>query len=280
MSDGLWLPTAERDPHGRALSYTDTGEPKGCLHTTETSAWPTYRGWTVHPHLTVKPIPHKGIEVRQHVPLDRASFSLRNLDGGAQTNRDRVVQVELIGTCDPARAGELYYWHDADDVVLRALFSQVIAPLADLFGIPVRWPADRAYPASYGTRNDVRLTGPAFDAYSGWLGHEHVPENLHGDPGDFPWSRMVGPGTVTPPPVRPSWTEEIVKQLPTLRKGDDGAAVKRVQALLCADGPDVVIDGDYGPKTESAVKAAQKRHDVVVDGIVGATTWAELLGVR
>src|SRR4030042_2588789 len=158
---GLWLPTAERDPHGRTLTYTDAGEPKGCLHTTETKGWPSYRGWTVHPHMTVRPIPHAKVEVRQHVPLDHASFALRNPAGGVETNRDRVVQVELVGTCDPARTDGAYYWPAADAKGLHSLYVQVIAPLHDMFGIPIRYPSDRPYPQSYGA-SDVPIAGARF----------------------------------------------------------------------------------------------------------------------
>lgn len=187
-----WLPAAVRDPHGRSLAWTETSDPKGCLHTTETSGWPSYQDWTVNPHGTVMPVPNKTVVVHQHVPFTRASFSLRNEAGGVQTNTDFVFQFELIGTADPNGPG--YYWPQADDTVLLALYDQVIHPLSAAFGIPLRAPTFQAYPASYGAAsgtNNVRMSGSAFDTYSGWLGHQHVPENVHGDPGAFPWARMI-----------------------------------------------------------------------------------------
>ncbi len=36
------------------------------------------------------------------------------------------------------------------------------------------------------------------------------------------------------------------------------------------------IDGDFGAKTETAVKAAQQRYGIEADGIVGAGTWEVL----
>lgn len=187
-----WLPKATRDPKGRVLSWTEKTDPKGCLHTTETSGWPGYQNWTVHPHATVRPIPNKGVEIRQNIPFSRASFSLRNLAGGVQTNTDFVFQFELIGTSE--RGGPGYYWPDADGVVLLALYDDLIKPLSDAFDIPLRAQPFQSYPASYGERgktNTVRLSGSTFDDYSGWLGHQHVPENVHGDPGAFPWARMM-----------------------------------------------------------------------------------------
>jgi hypothetical protein len=187
-----WLPKAERDPKGRVLSWTEKTDPKGCLHTTETSGRPGYKNWTVHPHATIRPIPNKGIEIRQNIPFSRASFSLRNLPGGVQTNTDYVFQFELIGTSE--RGGPGYFWPDADGTVLLALYDDLIKPLSDAAGIPLRAQPFQSYPASYGARgqtNTVRLSGGSFDDYSGWLGHQHVPENVHGDPGAFPWARMM-----------------------------------------------------------------------------------------
>lgn len=60
---------------------------------------------------------------------------------------------------------------------------------------------------------------------------------------------------------------------PTLRLGSKGADVRKLQALLS-----VRIDGDFGPKTEAAVKAAQKRHKLVPDGVAGLYTWKALEG--
>lgn len=184
----LWLPAAERNEHDRSNPWTEKTDPKGCLHTTEGSDWPTYSSWTIMPHATVKPSPGKGVTVRQHLPFDQGSFALRNLAGGVQTNRDYVFQFELIGTCDTKGPG--YYWPNADAAVLADLFRKVIEPLSVAFGIPLRARPFRSYPASYGN-SPVRMSGASFDTWSGWLGHQHVPENVHGDPGAFPWDRMI-----------------------------------------------------------------------------------------
>lgn len=197
MSDLLWLPALVRNEHDRSNPWTERTDPKGCLHTTEGGGWPTYSDWTIMPHGTIWPIPGKGIKGRQHLPLNQGSFSLRNLEGGVQTNRDYVFQWELIGTCEKngaAYKAGAYYWPDADDAVLLDLYRKVIKPLSDAYGIPIRCQPWQAYPASYGARsgtNNVRMAGSDFDNWSGWLGHQHVPENVHGDPGAFPWDRMM-----------------------------------------------------------------------------------------
>src|SRR5882672_2916318 len=217
----VWLPAAKKDQHSAGLRWTETTDPKGCLHTTEGNGWPTYQGWTVEPHATVMPIPNRGVSVRQHVPFTGGSFSLRHTETQG-TNSDFCFQFELIGTSDPRSAAPLYYWPGADDAVLVDLFRKVIEPLSTAYGIPLRALAFQAYPASFGPRggtNKVRLTNAEFDVYTGWLGHQHVPQNDHGDPGAFPWARMmrlVGGGSmatdITPASVDLIWNELLVDE--------------------------------------------------------------------
>jgi N-acetyl-anhydromuramyl-L-alanine amidase AmpD len=63
----------------------------------------------------------------------------------------------------------------------------------------------------------------------------------------------------------------------TLRRGDRGWLVKRLQRLLRAarhdPGP---IDGIFGGQTESAVRSFQTARGLEVDGIVGPATWKAL----
>ncbi len=62
----------------------------------------------------------------------------------------------------------------------------------------------------------------------------------------------------------------------TIRMGDTGDDVKTLQALLTDNGFHCVSDGDFGPITESKVKAFQNQNGLDVDGIVGPATWASL----
>jgi peptidoglycan hydrolase-like protein with peptidoglycan-binding domain len=67
-----------------------------------------------------------------------------------------------------------------------------------------------------------------------------------------------------------------LQNLPTLRFGSSGNAVRVLQQLLISNGYSVRIDGYFGALTETAVKAFQSRRNLVVDGIVGPKTWREL----
>lgn len=62
----------------------------------------------------------------------------------------------------------------------------------------------------------------------------------------------------------------------TLRKGDRGKNVRRLQEVLNARGATLTVDGDFGPATEAAVEDFQESAGLFSDGIVGRRTWAAL----
>jgi len=65
------------------------------------------------------------------------------------------------------------------------------------------------------------------------------------------------------------WPELVV----TVRRGDNGEAVRAAQVLL----PDLAVDGQFGAKTEAAVRAFQDKFLATTDGIVGLKTWWALV---
>jgi peptidoglycan hydrolase-like protein with peptidoglycan-binding domain len=82
---------------------------------------------------------------------------------------------------------------------------------------------------------------------------------------------VVGPATWGALPPAPN--------TPQLARGAHGATVTALQEGLkkfggagSATDPGA-IDGDFGPRTESAVRAYQGDHAIGVDGIVGDRTW-------
>ena len=66
-----------------------------------------------------------------------------------------------------------------------------------------------------------------------------------------------------------TWPALVVEVGP----GDSGEAVRAVQRVA---GP-LTVDGEFGPKTEAAVRDFQERFGLVVDGIVGQDTWHALM---
>lgn len=61
-----------------------------------------------------------------------------------------------------------------------------------------------------------------------------------------------------------------------LKKGDRGDKVVLLQNALTRFGFPVYADGVFGPVTEEAVMAYQRKQGLKVDGIVGAATWSAL----
>lgn len=207
----------------------------GVVHTTEGTSLPTYGGGASAPTFTLVPnVAAKTVSVYQHFDVDRSARALMNAAGGVQTNSLNVVQVELTGTCDPATHAKWstanrqhVFWPEAPDWALTE-FARLVRWLSDEHGVPMRSTVQwKAYPGSYGLRSSVRLTGQQWTDYYGWLGHQHVPENDHGDPGNFPMAKVLkmAEGKVwekpagTTPPKTPTVEERLT------------ALEKRVRAL-------------------------------------------------
>lgn len=69
-----------------------------------------------------------------------------------------------------------------------------------------------------------------------------------------------------------------LSELPTLRIGSLGGAVELWQRLLNADRGVtlVVVDGDFGPVTNSTTRHWQSRRRIQVDGVVGPVSWSRM----
>jgi hypothetical protein len=78
---------------------------------------------------------------------------------------------------------------------------------------------------------------------------------------------------------RPTSVLSEISFPPTLARGSKGSVVSALQtALKRFDVPNSPtdpgpIDGDFGPRTESAVRAYQSHQNITVDGVVGHQTW-------
>lgn len=252
--------------------YTSGPQPEPdvwLIHTTEGMGWPGYNGGGHAPHDTIKAFPGKGIEVRRHYPYGQFSKALANTSVPGETNLRGVIQTELLGTCDPRYKDNpnWFYWPDADDVVLQAL-ADYYRPILDLYDIPLQSVPFLAYPASYGSRSGQRMSPRQFASFQGICGHQHAPENDHGDPGNFPIAKLLEMLGGDP------------KHIVTVKQTSGGSSsgttywtptgsrtTRQIQKIV-----KVKVDGFYGDDTKAAVKKLQAKLGVTADGYWGPAT--------
>ena len=63
---------------------------------------------------------------------------------------------------------------------------------------------------------------------------------------------------------------------PTIKMGSKGPDVMNLQTILNSKGYSLVVDGEFGPSTQAAVKNFQRANGLTDDGIVGPKTWEKL----
>lgn len=84
--------------------------------------------------------------------------------------------------------------------------------------------------------------------------------------------------TVQKPQKTPTETAKTVSiNLPILKRGSRGEAVRSLQTLLNAKGASLEADGSFGPATDKALREFQESQELDIDGSCGAETWTALL---
>lgn len=119
----------------------------------------------------------------------------------------------------------------------------------------------------------------------GWGGnYRNVKDSMHYEIVCSPAALRSGirgqsvPSPSQPPPPRPPQQGDLdVNNLRVVRRGQEGWPVRVVQGLLVAGGIPVVVDGDFGPATDRAVRHYQSAHGLGIDGVVGPNTYGKLL---
>lgn len=150
---------------------------RGVIHTTESIDYnissTSYYGGTDAPHFTVVK-KASGVKIYQHFSTNNGSRALKNVDGGVETNRAGAIQIEIA-------------WRSANIVNLPVPMKQALKSLIDWISAtkdiqrisPPYFPENQAY----GSGAPSRMSFQTWRGFNGWCGHQHVPENLHWDPG-------------------------------------------------------------------------------------------------
>jgi hypothetical protein len=238
--------TALYEPSGSYLN----APPRGVIHTTEGSGLPRYSG--SQPHFTIDA---KAGKVWQHQDVHLAAKALENRPGGVETNRLNCVQIEVIQF---ARNGS--NWTDAEYQNLGRL---------------MRWiEGERGIPRRSGVSFESRWHGmspTAWLSFSGWCGHQHVPENAHWDPGPINIGRLLGVAVNLQ-----EWQGRYLSQ--GMRDPQVTLAKRWLNKLPGAKspGPRLTVNDRFGPAMLIRVKRFQKSHGLAADGIIGPTTWAAI----
>lgn len=191
----------------------------GVIHTTEGPTLYDYNGGGSAPTVTAVPdFAGQRLVWHQHFDIDESARALVNAAGGVSTNTANAFQIELVGTCDPAthtkwtsQGTKHIYWPEPPAWAVRDL-AWLMRWLRDQHGIPLTGATEwMAYPASYGASR-VRMSFDQWRNFTGWCGHQHVPENDHGDPGALPFARILaaarGETAPQPPTVEDDMTPD------------------------------------------------------------------------
>lgn len=166
----------------------------GLLHTTESDPGNAgiftflRRNPGLQPHVGVDPLTNV---VETYLPATTTAKALFNAPGGVETNRrpGGVFQVEVVG-----RAADMGSYSDE----WYANLQHFLVQWSTIHGIAYTFRTSKRR-LSFDEWTDINLQG--------WLGHCHVPENNHWDPGTLDYSRLQ---------LRNLSVESIVSQLMAL----------------------------------------------------------------
>lgn len=232
-------------------------------HSTEGTSLPDYDGGAMAPNLTAKPdFKAKKLVWYQHFDFDISARALVHA-GSVATNTLNVCQVEIVGTSDPD-THQKWTKQGIDHLYMAELPDWVIRDLAAFakwahtaHGVPLTSGLTfKAYPASYGIANGVRMTNNQWLNFKGHCGHQHVPSgNVHGDPGAFPMAAILAAAST---PSAEGAT------LSGMNASDVFKAVWATDAVTAPeDAPDVATNKTWQPQsylkdTNARVRALEK----------------------
>lgn len=116
---------------------------------------------------------------------------------------------------------------------------------------------------------DKNKCASILDKYD-YLGSDHLSMSL----GHLYFGKKISASSTNNSSI-PSATATTVSSS-TLSKGSTGKEVKKLQEMLNEIGFNLVVDGEFGPKTDAAVKRFQTKYGLVVDGEYGPKSKAKL----
>ena len=233
---------------------------KVVLHTTETVGLPDYAEGKTAPHLTYNPETRKWV---QHTSLLKAARALRNTPGGAQTNRDCALQVEIICYSNKPLADDSWRRRWVGHLTQENLadIREFLNWTAENFGVVMKWPGKQAYSYAEANAPGFRMTSFEWDNWDGVCAHQHVPEgNTHWDTGALDWGVLLGGYEMSYSKTENRNAPQVkVYQLALLNRSADSL-------------PTFGADGDYGNETVAAVSSFQAAVGLPATGTIDPDT--------
>lgn len=219
-------------------------------------------------HAFIGKVADGSLAIYQTLPWDFRCWGVGSGPKGSYNNTH--IQFEI---CEDGKTDEAYYRE------AFALAARLCAYLCQQFGIKPENVVGHyeAHDAGYGSnhgdpRNWQIKHGGSMNAFraevAALLGQEIAAEVKTGN------TAQTGQNV-----AQEAQNDRGGVNMPTIRKGDKGTAVKVLQRMLMAAGstlPKYGADGSCGAETVAAVKAFQTTHNLTVDGICGPLTWAAL----
>lgn len=249
--------------------WKGTTKPTVVLHSLEGNYFPNPQKWDSPSHLVYNPNTE---EIRQYVSMHKSAYSVRDND---LEDDYPTYQVELWGSAVnvPNYSDDWY----------RGV-AKLVHTFVDIYDIPLIF-ADFTN-VQYGKYAPQRMTDEAVRSFTGFLGHAHMGRgtDTHWDPGKLDVTRVLqfAGGLHEPPPAEGY-------RMRTLRYGDGSkkhpdASVAAAQRGMTVKGhPDkntidkkCGADGIFRSGTEAQTRSFQAAYNLIVDGIVGDATWAEI----
>ena len=233
-------------------------------------------------HAFIGKVADGSLKIYQTLPWDYRCWGVGSGENGSYNSSH--IQFEI---CEDGLTNETYYRE------AFALAARLCAYLCQEYGIK---PANvvghyEAAAAGYASnhadpRNWQKKFGGSMDSFrdqvTALMNGESITADVitSGEKEDAPAKAPESAQASTSKPETTTQAQGGV-EMPTIRKGMQGTAVRVLQRMLLANGctlPRYGADGDAGAETIAAVKAFQTAHKLTADGVAGPLTWAALAG--
>lgn len=171
------------------------------VHTTEggpnySPSSASFFGNQYWPHATIGRV--NGVaRITQHLPIDRAARASENDSGGVETNKAYNVQVEVCWWASKAK--------DLPEDI-RACLEDWLRWVASQTGSKLTGPTFYGPDCGWTLASETapqRMTFAQWTSFNGVCGHQHVPENVHWDPGALNLAWVLN-NQAPPAPVPPA----------------------------------------------------------------------------